>query len=147
MPGWQETCGAPTSPSCGHSRSSSAKRPTTLLQQSNTADVNQINGNTAWKGADGARFRSDWNGNHRALIQKTALALKEESKRLMTNAEQQEKASNAAAGAGGGSGVGSAGTPVPVHLSRARAAMTRGARTGLRTPNSPIAATAGTSMA
>ena len=77
------------------------KTSETLLQQSTTL-TSAINGNTAWKGADGARFKSEWNGNHRALIQKTALALKEESKRLMTHAEQQEKASNAAAGAGGG---------------------------------------------
>ncbi|KQN94943.1 hypothetical protein ASE96_01760 [Arthrobacter sp. Leaf69] len=85
------------------------KTSETLLQQSTTL-TSAINGNTSWKGADGARFKSEWNGNHRALIQKTALALKEESKRLMTHAEQQEKASNAATGAGGGSGVGPAGT-------------------------------------
>ena len=77
------------------------KTSETLLQQSTTL-TSAINNNTSWKGADGARFKSDWNGNHRALIQKTALALKEESKRLMTHAEQQEKASNAAAGSGGG---------------------------------------------
>jgi uncharacterized protein YukE len=87
------------------------KTSETLLQQSTTL-TSAINGNTAWKGADGARFKSDWNGNHRALIQKTALALKEESKRLMTHAEQQEKASNAAAGAGGGPGFpGAPGSP------------------------------------
>jgi uncharacterized protein YukE len=80
------------------------KTSETLLQQSTTL-TSAINGNTSWKGADGARFKSEWNGNHRALIQKTALALKEESKRLMTHAEQQEKASNAAAGAGGGPGA------------------------------------------
>ena len=85
------------------------KTSETLLQQSTTL-TSAINGNTTWKGADGARFKSEWNGNHRALIQKTALALKEESKRLMTHAEQQEKASNAATGAGGGSGVGPTGT-------------------------------------
>ena len=80
------------------------KTSETLLQQSTTL-TSAINGNTTWKGADGARFKSEWNGNHRALIQKTALALKEESKRLMTHAEQQEKASNAATGAGGGPGA------------------------------------------
>ncbi|KUM32621.1 hypothetical protein [Arthrobacter sp. EPSL27] len=77
------------------------KTSETLLQQSTTL-TSAINGNTAWKGADGARFKTEWNGSHRALIQKTAMALKEESKRLMTHAEQQEKASNAAFGAGGG---------------------------------------------
>jgi len=80
------------------------KTSETLLQQSTTL-TSAINGNTAWKGADGSRFKSEWNGSHRALIQKTAMALKEESKRLMTHAEQQEKASNAAAGAGGGPGA------------------------------------------
>lgn len=77
------------------------KTSETLLQQSTTL-TSAINGTTSWKGADGARFTSEWNGSHRALIQKTALALKEESKRLLTHAEQQEKASNTATGAGGG---------------------------------------------
>lgn len=80
------------------------KTSETLLQQSTTL-TSAINGNTAWKGADGARFTSEWNGSHRALIQKTALALKAESKRLMTHAEQQEKASNNGSGAGGGTGA------------------------------------------
>ena len=75
-----------------------------LLQQSTTL-TSAINNNSSWKGADGARFSSEWNSGHRALIQKTALALKAESKRLMTHAEQQEKASNAATGAGGGPGA------------------------------------------
>ena len=81
-----------------------------LLQQSTTL-TSAINSNTAWKGADGARFTSEWNSSHRALIQKTAFVLKAESKRLMTHAEQQEKASNAATGAGGGPG--GLGTPGP----------------------------------
>lgn len=85
------------------------KTSETLLQQSTTL-TSAINGNTAWKGADGARFTSEWNSGHRALIQKTAFALKAESKRLLTHAEQQEKASNAAAGTGGGPGsLGAAG--------------------------------------
>ena len=91
------------------------KTSETLLQQSTTLTT-AINGTTSWKGADGARFTSEWNGSHRALIQKTAFALKEESKRLLTHAEQQEKASNAATGAGGGmsgitAGLGTAGNP------------------------------------
>lgn len=79
------------------------KTSETLLQQSTTL-TSAINNNSSWKGADGARFTSEWNGSHRALIQKTALALKAESKRLLTHAEQQEKASNAATGSGGGPG-------------------------------------------
>ena len=80
------------------------KTSETLLQQSSTL-TSAINGNTSWKGADGARFTSEWNSSHRALIQKTALALKAESKRLMTHAEQQEKASS------NGSGSGAPGVP------------------------------------
>ncbi|MET4093118.1 hypothetical protein [Arthrobacter sp. UYCu712] len=79
------------------------KTSETLLQQS-TSLSSAINNTTSWKGSDGARFTSEWNGRHRALIQKTALALKEESKRLLVHAEQQEKASNAATGSGGGPG-------------------------------------------
>ncbi len=79
------------------------KTSETLLRQSSTL-TSAINGNTSWKGADGARFTSEWNGSHRALIQRTAQALKEESKRLLTHADQQEKASVTAAGAGGGPG-------------------------------------------
>ena len=79
------------------------KTSETLMQQS-TSLSSAINNTTSWKGADGARFTSEWNGSHRALIQKTALALKEESKRLMVHAEQQEKASNSATGSGGGPG-------------------------------------------
>ena len=61
------------------------KRSESLQQQSTTL-TSAINNNTAWKGADGARFTSEWNGSHRALVQKTALALKAESKRLLTHA-------------------------------------------------------------
>lgn len=82
------------------------KTSDTLLQQSSTL-TSAINGTSAWTGADSARFTSEWNGSHRALIQKTALALKAESRRLLTNAEEQEKASNAAPGSGGGPGAGS----------------------------------------
>ncbi|HET8879595.1 MAG TPA: WXG100 family type VII secretion target [Arthrobacter sp.] len=73
----------------------------TLLQQS-TALTAAINNNTSWKGADSARFTSEWNGSHRALIQQTARALKAQSKLLLTQADEQEKASNAKAGSGGG---------------------------------------------
>ncbi|WP_157366247.1 WXG100 family type VII secretion target [Arthrobacter sp. Soil763] len=79
------------------------KTSETLLQQSSVL-TSTINNNTSWKGTDSARFKSDWNGTHRALIQQTARALKEESKRLMTHADEQEKASNAAPGSGGGPG-------------------------------------------
>jgi uncharacterized protein YukE len=87
------------------------KTSETLLQQS-TSLTSAINNNTSWKGADGARFKSEWNSNHRTRILETARALKEHSKRLMTQADDQEKASNAAAGSGGGPGIpGAPGSP------------------------------------
>ena len=64
--------------------------------------TNQINNNPSWKGNDAAQFRSDWNGSHRALLQQTARALKDESRKLLDNANEQEKASDAAPGSGGG---------------------------------------------
>jgi uncharacterized protein YukE len=79
------------------------KASDTLLNQS-TDLSNQINNNPSWKGQDAARFRSDWNGSHRALIQQAAFALKQESKKLLENADQQEKASTT--GGGGSSGTG-----------------------------------------
>jgi hypothetical protein len=80
-----------------------------LLQQS-TQLTNQINNNPTWKGNDAAQFRSDWNGSHRALIQQAAFALKQESKKLLENANDQEKASNGAPGSGGGPIPGGAGS-------------------------------------
>lgn len=85
------------------------KASDTLLQQS-TLLSNQINNNPSWKGQDAAMFRSDWNGSHRALLQQAASALRQESKKLLENANEQEKASNGAPGSGGGPGV-SAGVP------------------------------------
>ncbi|WP_457963176.1 WXG100 family type VII secretion target [Arthrobacter sp. D1-29] len=85
-----------------------------LMQQSSSLTGVINNGSGSWKGADSERFRSEWNGSHRALIQQTAHALKQESKRLLANADEQEKASNAAPGSGGGGpfgGRGHAGRP------------------------------------
>lgn len=75
------------------------KTSDSLLQQS-TQLTNQINNNPSWKGQDAVQFRSDWNGSHRALLQQAAFALKQESKKLQAQADQQEKAS-VAGGAGG----------------------------------------------
>lgn len=79
-----------------------------LLQQS-TQLSNQVNNNPSWKGQDAVQFRSDWNGTHRAVLQQAAFALKQESKKLQAQVEQQEKASDAAPGSGGGPNPGSAG--------------------------------------
>ncbi|UZX04189.1 WXG100 family type VII secretion target [Arthrobacter sp. CDRTa11] len=82
-----------------------------LMQQSSSLTGAINNGSGSWKGADSARFRSEWNGSHRALIQQTADALKQESKRLLANADDQEKESNAAPGSGGGPGGGGSSSP------------------------------------
>ena len=85
-----------------------------LLLQQSTQLSGQINNTPAWKGQDAEHFRSDWNGSHRALLQKTAARLKQESKLLLTNAEEQDRASSTG-GAGGSAwpGMGGPGTGVP----------------------------------
>lgn len=72
-----------------------------LLKQS-THLSGQINNANAWKGSDATRFKSEWNSSHRMLLMKTASSLKQESKKLLEHASQQEQASNAAHGSGGG---------------------------------------------
>lgn len=70
----------------------------TLLRQS-TSLTNAINTtNSSWQGADGGRFKSEWNSSHRGRIQQTALALMQESRKLLENANEQESASSAAGG-------------------------------------------------
>jgi len=86
-----------------------------LLQQQSTQLSSQINNNPAWKGADAQRFRSDWNSNHRTLLQQTVARLQQESKVLLKNADEQEKASTNGT-ASGGAGVEASsgrGRPVP----------------------------------
>ncbi|MEN8581591.1 WXG100 family type VII secretion target [Burkholderia sp. RS01] len=75
------------------------------LLQTSTQLTNQINNNPSWKGNDASQFRSDWNGSHRALLQQTAARLKQESRKLLENANEQEKASDGAPGSGGGPGT------------------------------------------
>ncbi|MFJ6155223.1 WXG100 family type VII secretion target [Pseudarthrobacter sp. NPDC092184] len=88
-----------------------------LLQQQSTQLSGQINNSPAWKGRDAEHFRSDWNGNHRTLLQQTATRLKQESKLLLANADEQDRASSTG-GAGGsaGPGRGGPGTGVPGSL-------------------------------
>ncbi|MBT2567334.1 hypothetical protein J7I84_12670 [Arthrobacter sp. ISL-85] len=92
-----------------------------LLQQQSTQLSSQINNNPAWKGADAQRFRSDWNSSHRTLLQQTVSRLQQESKVLLKNADEQEKASTDGSGSGshpipgvpgfGGPGSGSPANP------------------------------------
>ena len=46
-----------------------------------------------WKGTDADRFRSDWDGNHRAQLEKVSAALEAQAKILATNITQQTQAS------------------------------------------------------
>jgi uncharacterized protein YukE len=75
-----------------------------MLSQQSQQLSGHINNSPAWQGQDAVRFRSDWNGSHRALLQKTVSRLQQESKLLLTHADEQEKAS--ADGGAGGSGSG-----------------------------------------
>ncbi|WP_285244900.1 hypothetical protein [Pseudarthrobacter sp. fls2-241-R2A-127] len=81
-----------------------------LLQQQSTQLSSQINNNPAWKGADAQRFRSDWNSSHRTLLQQTVSRLQQESKVLLKNADEQEKASTSG-GPGSATGGGVPGVP------------------------------------
>ena len=104
----------------------------TLLQTSSHL-TNQINSTPAWKGNDASQFRSNWNSSHRALIEQTVRALKDESKKLLDNANQQERASDAAPGSGGGPGTtGIPGGTLPGVLSGALAGGVAALRTGMK---------------
>ena len=46
-----------------------------------------------WKGTDADRFRSDWEGNHRAQLEKVSAALDAAAKVIATNVSQQTQAS------------------------------------------------------
>ncbi|GAB5078513.1 WXG100 family type VII secretion target [Arthrobacter sp. AD-310] len=84
-------------------------RTADLLLQQSAQLSGHINNSPAWKGQDAVRFRSDWNSNHRTLLQKTAARLKQESKLLLTHADEQERASNAGTAGGPGGTPGSTG--------------------------------------
>ncbi|MGX1160063.1 uncharacterized protein YukE [Arthrobacter sp. SLBN-100] len=87
-----------------------------LLLQQSTQLTSHINSTTSWKGQDAVAFRSEWNGSHRAMLQQAAFALKQESKKLLENANQQEEASDGEPGSGGGhipAGSGSGSTENP----------------------------------
>ena len=46
-----------------------------------------------WKGTDSDRFRAEWDGTHRAQLEKVSAALDEASKKVATNITQQTQAS------------------------------------------------------
>lgn len=84
------------------------KASETLLQQS-TQLGRLINNDRGWNGPDALKFKSDWNSGHRTLVMNAASALKKQSRFLLTQADEQEKASNGAHGSGGGPLPGSPG--------------------------------------
>jgi hypothetical protein len=77
------------------------KTSDTLLRQS-AAPGPAINSPASWRGVGVAGLKSAWNSSHRALIRKTALALKRESKKLLKEANEQEKAGSARKNVGEG---------------------------------------------
>jgi hypothetical protein len=78
-----------------------------LLLQHSAQLSSHINNNPSWRGEDAEHFRSDWNSTHRMLLQQTASRLKQESKLLLKNADEQDQASQH--GGPGGSGPGGPG--------------------------------------
>ncbi len=46
-----------------------------------------------WKGTDADRFRSDWDGSHRAQLERVAAALEASAKVITSNVTQQTQAS------------------------------------------------------
>jgi hypothetical protein len=68
--------------------------------------VNSLVQSAAWKGADGDKFRNAWTSSLRPMLNKAAESLQQQSKLLLTQATEQEKASNE----GGGNASAPAGT-------------------------------------
>ncbi len=74
-----------------------ADRAATLLSTKALSLQNQIMA-APWKGADGERFRQDWNGNHRPSLDRVVNSLRNNAKLLLQNADEQEKSSASATG-------------------------------------------------
>lgn len=66
-----------------------------------------------WKGPDAQRFASQWRGQHRGVIARSATMLVQTADQLKANATEQDQASSSASlgGGPGGSGSGSGGGP------------------------------------
>jgi hypothetical protein len=76
------------------------------------SSVNSLVQSAAWKGEDGARFRSEWTSSLRPMLNKASVSLQEQSRSLLIHADEQDHASNSNAGAAPGSGSGSS-QPTP----------------------------------
>lgn len=70
--------------------------------------INGIVGSAAWKGADGERFRNEWSTTLRPMLHTAGDSLRSQAKHLLTQADEQEKAS---AGSGTGSKAGPGANP------------------------------------
>ncbi|MCB5294597.1 WXG100 family type VII secretion target [Arthrobacter sp. SO3] len=66
--------------------------------------INGLVASTAWKGADAGRFRSEWTGTLRPMLNKATQSLIDASKLLLTQADEQQEASTQGDGAGSGPG-------------------------------------------
>lgn len=69
--------------------------------------INSLIGSAVWKGNDGEQFRREWSGNLRPMLHRASQSLSDASKILLTQAEEQQGASN---GSGTGSGPAGPGT-------------------------------------
>lgn len=66
--------------------------------------INALVASSAWQGNDAGRFRSEWTGTLRPMLNKATQSLIEASKLLLTQADEQQGASTQGGGAGPGSG-------------------------------------------
>lgn len=71
--------------------------------------VNSMVQSAAWKGPDGDTFRSEWTATLRPLLNKSSTALQAQSRALLGQADEQERASGAAGAGGGNDGGGTSG--------------------------------------
>jgi hypothetical protein len=60
--------------------------------------ISSLVSSTAWSGHDGGTFRREWSGTLRPLLNKASQQLTETSRMLLTQADEQENASNAGGG-------------------------------------------------
>jgi len=77
-----------------------ADKAASLLSSRATSLQGQIQ-SAPWKGADGERFRQDWAGSHRPNLERAVSSLRENSRILMRQADEQEKASDRSSGGSG----------------------------------------------
>ncbi len=85
------------------------------------SNINALVGSAAWKGPDGEKFRSEWTSSLRPLLNKSFSALQDQSKVLLGQADEQERASGGETGgtgndggtSGGGGGGGTSGGKGP----------------------------------